>query len=85
MLREKYHSGIFQDFELLFGCFCRVLSVSMLASLPLQLAKTSQKSLSKFPENISKQLLKIYWRELLAAGGGRCAKVVLVALGKIGW
>ncbi len=29
----------------------------MLASLPLQLAKTPQKSFSKFPENISKQLL----------------------------
>ncbi len=59
MLREKYYIGIFRDFELLFGCFCRVSSVSMLASLPLQLAKTPQKSFSKFPENISKQLLKL--------------------------
>ncbi len=59
MLQEKSYSGIFQDFELLFGRFRRVSSVSMLASLPLQLAKTPQKSFSKFPENISKQLQRV--------------------------
>ncbi len=63
MLREKYYSGIFQDFESLFGCFHRVSSVSMLASFPFQLAKMPQKSFSKFPENISERLLRTYERK----------------------